>query len=94
VANTKIAACQTTTDNIINFPTCLRFRAKAQPSDPLRTPIPKVASNLGQRPGIAGTDRQGPGRRLKRGTRKEMFSGLLLGLYDDRQRLVYTEQLQ
>ncbi len=28
------------------------------------------------------------------GTRKEMFSGLLLGLYDDRQRLLYTEQLQ
>ena len=28
------------------------------------------------------------------GIRKEIFSGLLLGLYDDRQRLVYTEQLQ
>ncbi len=28
------------------------------------------------------------------GTRKEMFSGLLLGLYADRQRLLYTEQLQ
>ncbi len=28
------------------------------------------------------------------GIRKEIFSGLLLGLYDDRERLVYTEQLQ